>query len=239
MNLVIPFTKDIKFKSNIAEILSVSLEHDFTANSEEILGNFTISGEYKTHEVSVNKENFEFVLPFSVSLASKIDTNSVDFEVEDFTYEIKDNETMRVNIEYKINASEIEEEPLFKTIEEPSLDKLLDEIDNRVEDFKNTLEDENLEETKEIKKENNEEREEVDILEQSSSNVDNDAKNVILGAKIEDDTYVTYQVFEYLETDTIESICLKYNTTEAILSEYNDLKNISVHDKIIIPLNYE
>lgn len=234
MNLVIPFTKDIKFKSNIAEILSVSLEHDFTANSEEILGNFTISGEYKTHEVSVNKESFEFVLPFSVSLASKIDTNSVDFEVEDFTYEIKDNETMRVSIEYKINALEIEEEPLFKTIEEPSLDKLLDEIDNRGEDFKNTLEDENEEETKE----NNKEREEVDIIE-PSNNIDSDAKNVILGAQIEDDTYVTYQVFEYLETDTIESICLKYNTTEAILSEYNDLLSLNAHDKIIIPLNYE
>lgn len=237
MNLVIPFTKDIKFKSNIAEILSVSLEHDFTANSEEILGNFTISGEYKTHEVSVNKENFEFVLPFSVSLASKIDTNSVDFEVEDFTYEIKDNETMRVNIEYKINALEIEEDPLFKTIEEPSLDKLLDEIDNRVDVLKNTLEDDVLEERNENDEENTKERE-VDTIE-PSNNIDNDAKNVILGAKIEDDTYVTYQVFEYLETDTIESICLKYNTTEAILSEYNDLLNISTHDKIIIPLNYE
>ena len=40
MNCIIPFTKDIKFKTNIAEILSISLEHDFTANPEEVLGNF-------------------------------------------------------------------------------------------------------------------------------------------------------------------------------------------------------
>ena len=46
MNCIIPFTKDIKFKTNIAEILSISLEHDFTANPEEVLGNFTISGDY-------------------------------------------------------------------------------------------------------------------------------------------------------------------------------------------------
>lgn len=227
MNLVIPFTKDIKFKSNIAEILSVSLEHDFTANSEEILGNFTISGEYKTHEVSVNRENFEFVLPFSVSLASKIDTNSVDFEVEDFTYELIDNETMRVNIEYKINALEEEEEVLFKTIEEPSLDKLLEEIDNR-----------EIEETEDAKVDE-EVKEEVNEVVEDARDIDNDAKNVILGANLEDDTYVTYQVFEMNQTDTIESICLKYNTTEAILNEYNDLSNISVQDKIIIPINYE
>ena len=35
MNCIIPFTKDIKFKTNIAEILSISLEHDFTANPDE------------------------------------------------------------------------------------------------------------------------------------------------------------------------------------------------------------
>ena len=62
MNCIIPFTKDIKFKTNIAEILSISLEHDFTANPEEVLGNFIISGDYKTHEVSVNKEHFELSL---------------------------------------------------------------------------------------------------------------------------------------------------------------------------------
>ena len=72
MNCIIPFTKDVKFKSNIAEILSVSLEHDYTANETEVLGNFTISGEYKTHEVSVNKEHFEYVLPFSVNMTNKL-----------------------------------------------------------------------------------------------------------------------------------------------------------------------
>ena len=56
MNLIIPFTKDIKFNTNISEILSISLEHDYTINDGELLGNFTVSGEYKTHEVSVNRE---------------------------------------------------------------------------------------------------------------------------------------------------------------------------------------
>ena len=212
MNCIIPFTKDVKFKSNIAEILSVSLEHDYTANETEVLGNFTISGEYKTHEVSVNKEHFEYVLPFSVNMTNKIDTNSVNFEVQDFTYEVIDNDTLRVNIEYSINADEVkEEETLFKQVEEPTLDNLLDEIDREVE--------------KETKEEKTEER---DISEE--------AKNTILNSiNDNDDVYVTYHIHEMKETDTVESICLKYNTSDAILGEYNDLSTLTLGDKIIIP----
>ena len=134
MNFVIPFTKDVKFKTNIGEILSVSLEHDYTVNQDEILGNFTISGEYKTHEVSVNKEHFEYVLPFSVDISSKIDTESVEFDVEDFTYEVVDNDSLRVNIEYRIKATEVKEEPLFKEVKEEELDDILSEIEEASEE---------------------------------------------------------------------------------------------------------
>lgn len=211
MNCIIPFTKDVKFKSNIAEILSVSLEHDYTANETEVLGNFTISGEYKVHEVSVNKEHFEYVLPFSVNMTNKIDTNSVNFEVQDFTYEVIDNDTLRVNIEYSINADEVKgEEPLFKQVEEPTLDNLLDEIDREVE---------------EPKEEINEERD-----------ISDEAKDTILNnINDNDDVYVTYHIHEMKETDTVESICLKYNTSDAILGEYNDLSTLTLGDKIIIP----
>lgn len=206
MNCIIPFTKDVKFKSNIAEILSVSLEHDYTANETEVLGNFTISGEYKTHEVSVNKEHFEYVLPFSVNMTNKIDTNSVNFEVQDFTYEVIDNDTLRVNIEYSINADEIrEEEPLFKQVEEPTLDNLLDEIDREVEV-----------------------KEERDISEETKDTILNNIND-------SDDVHVTYHIHEMKETDTVESICLKYNTSDAILGEYNDLSTLTLGDKIIIP----
>lgn len=207
MNVLVPFTKDIKFKGSIAEILSVSLEHDYTTNTQEILGNFTISGDYKSHEVSVNKEHFEYVLPFSVNLSSNIDTESVEFEVNDFTYDVINDDTLRVVIEYRVQAREVEEEPLFRTIEEPDFDKILED----------TLEEE-ISEKRELE----------------------DKKEVILDTiKTQETEYITYIIHEMKETDTIESICTKYNISNATLSDYNDLSNMYPNSKLIIPLENE
>ena len=223
MNCIIPFTKDIKFKSNIAEILSISLEHDYTANPEEILGNFIVSGDFKSHEVSINKEHFEYVLPFSVNLTTKIDTDSVDFEIEDFTYDVIDNDTLRVNIEYSINADEVKEE-IFEPTTEESLDNLLDEIED---ERKSTVEEE--EKTIEIEPKKSKNDKEDDRLNE-------DTQNTILNSINEtEDNYVTYNIHIMQESDTLESICLKYNTSQSILSEYNDLSTLTMGDKIIIP----
>ena len=115
MNCIIPYTKDIKFNTNICEILSISLENEYTVNDNEILGNFIVSGDYKSHEVSVNKEHFEHVLPFSVNLTTRIDADSVDFAIEDFTYEIIDKNILKVNIEYSIKPKNRHIFPIIDT----------------------------------------------------------------------------------------------------------------------------
>ena len=238
MNLIIPFTKDIKFNSSIAEITSISLEHDYTVNDGEILGNFIISGDYKSHEVSVNKEHFEYVLPFSVELTTRIDRDSVDFSIEDFTYEIKNNDTLEVRIEYSINAleekeeikEEIEEEPLFERVEE----------DTTLEDMLDTIDEEELRDTtKEVKEEVTEENDKEDTMDTAlidEREVGEEEKNTIIDSINDaDDAFVTYHIHIMKETDTIDSVCTKYNTTSNILSEYNDLSTVAIGDKLIIP----
>ena len=226
MNLIIPFTKDIKFNTSISEIVSVSLEHDYTVNDGEILGNFIISGDYKSHEVSVNKEHFEYVLPFSVELSTRIDRNSVDFNIEDFTYEVKDNNTLEVKIEYSINAleekeevkEEIEDKPLFERVEEDTtLEDMLDDIDENAKEDKD--------------KENNMETEAID----NRDITEDDKKTIIDSINETDDAFVTYHIHIMKETDTIDSVCTKYNTTSNILNEYNDLSTVAIGDKLIIP----
>lgn len=235
MNLIIPFTKDIKFNSSIAEITSISLEHDYTVNDGEILGNFIVSGDYKSHELSVNKEHFEYVLPFSVELTTRIDRNSVDFSIEDFTYEIKNNDTLEVRIEYSVNALEekeetkeevVEEEPLFERVEEDvTLEDMLDTIDEEVRDN-----------TEEVKEEGTDKEDAMDTEVVEEREVGEEEKNTIIDSINDaDDAFVTYHIHIMKETDTIDSVCTKYNTTSNILSEYNDLSTVAIGDKLIIP----
>ena len=135
MNLIIPFTKEIKFENSIAEITSISLEHEWTYNENELLGNFVISGEYKAHEVSINKEPFEYVLPFSVALTNKVVEDSISFEIKDFTYDIKDNNILVVQIEYIVDAEDDEE-----TREDQEIAELLDNVTNDIDDQVETQE---------------------------------------------------------------------------------------------------
>lgn len=237
MNCIIPFTKDVKFGTSIVEITSISLEHEYTVNDHEILGNFIISGDYKSHEVSVNKEHFEHVLPFSVNLTTRIDTDSVDFAIEDFTYEIVDNDTLKVNIEYSINALEEREEVFKEPEEEGTLDELLDNIDLELESRKE--EDDNISE-EEVSEDDYQEGEEEMITEEvKEENRDNEItdteQNTVLESISKEDSFVTYHIHIMKETDTIESICTKYNTTSSLLEEYNDLSTITVGEKILIP----
>lgn len=234
MNCIIPFTKDIKFNTNISEIVSISLEHEYTANPEEILGNFIITGEYKTHEVSVNKERFEHVLPFSVNLTTKIDTDSVDFAIEDFTYEIVDKDTLKVNIEYSINALELKEEEVFEPVpeERESFEEILDSIDEEIEQENEELflEPEKIEENEETREDN-----EMNTLIEEKKITEEEQEAILESVNPEEETFVTYHIHVMSEIDTIESVCTKYNTTQSLLGEYNDLSTVAIGDKIIIP----
>ena len=240
MNCIIPFTKDIKFNTNICEILSISLENEYTVNDNEILGNFIVSGDYKSHEVSVNKEHFEHVLPFSVNLTTRIDADSIDFAIEDFTYEIIDKNILKVNIEYSINALELkEEEKIFEPVEErDTLDTILDSISEELEEPKleERKEDDDQMDTLVEEKKNLEEEKTETYEEARDDKISPEEENAILeSVNPSEETFITYHIHIMSETDTIETICAKYNTTQNLLGEYNDLSTIAIGDKLIIP----
>lgn len=232
MNCIIPFTKDIKFKTNISEIVSISLEHEYTINDRELLGNFLITGEYKTHEVSVNKESFEYVLPFSVTLTTNVDEQTLDFNIEDFTYEVIDNNMLKVDIEYSVKADE-------KEVEEPRglvFEKEEDNGEEQVEEFL-----EKLDEEVEQKEERDEEKEVIEVkdVEVKKEKVVKEEESIIESINEENDEFVTYHIHILKENETVEMICGLYNITSSLLEEYNDLTNLEVDCKIIIPEEYE
>ena len=69
MRQIIPFKKELLFKTKISEITSISLEHTLRLVEDNLVsGEFHISGDYKMTEASINREKFYFTLPFEIDL---------------------------------------------------------------------------------------------------------------------------------------------------------------------------
>lgn len=241
MNCIIPYTKEITFSSKIREITSISLEHEMNINNGEILGNFIISGEYKAHELSVNKESFEYVLPFSIDLNERVIEETVEFNITDFSYEILNDNVLKVMIEFTVFGEEKEEDDEEIFIKPESDDDVIEIVEER-------------EEREELSGEENKEEiiPEVEVIEET---VVEDIKEEVLEKVIEEemerdvvdntmvnetinkavDTYKTYHVHIVKENENLEMICEKYKSSKDIIQEYNDLSEIIPGDKLIIP----
>ena len=218
MKKIIPFKKDLVFKTKVSEITSISLEHtlDFV-NDDEINGEFTISGDYKMTEGSINRENFLFKLPFDIVLDSRYKKDNISLDVDDFYYEIINNEILRVNIEVFIDGDILIEEPIVLE-KELTMALETEKSDNDRLDIPNI----NIDNNENINTNDNN-NEDVKVTDNIFDNIDNK------------ETYTTYHVYIMKEEDNLESILTKYNTTKEALEDYNDLSNLKVGDKVIIP----
>ena len=110
MKKIIPFEKDLLFKTSVNEITAISLEHNLDLSNEDtISGNFIITGEYKITEASIQKESFSFELPFDIALGTRLNTKECVIDIDDFNYKLKDSNTLYVKIDLYIEG---EEEPI-------------------------------------------------------------------------------------------------------------------------------
>ena len=216
MNLIIPFEKKVKFDTPISEICSISLEHEITKNDGEILGNFLITGTYKEHELSINKTDFNFTLPFSVELTTRVDLSSLDMSIDNFTYDLNGSD-LDIKIDYVIEAQDLKEEPVFERVDqdiEPIT--LIEEEKEKINDEENEIKEEiNTNEEREIKSE-----------------------TIINSVKAEDD-YISYHIHIVSNGESLESIALKYHITKEEIETINNITTIEVNDKLLIPLENE
>ncbi len=221
MKSIVPYTKEIEFTTKIAEICSISLEHELNTTGE-IEGNFIVSGEYKTHEVSVNKEPFSYKLPFSLEITEEIEKDSIDFEITDFTYEILKDSILKVNIEFCVTADE-------KEIEDEKEDNEDEFVREEVDEEKESIRESVIEEINTMF----EEKEEPEEVEER---LDAESETVILNSIEEKESeFASYHIHIVKSEDSIESICTTYNTDINTLKEYNNVDSITVGDKLILP----
>lgn len=234
MKNVIPYTKEIIFKSNIGEICSISLEHEEEVVGNSIEGIFKVSGEYKTHEISVNKEDFSYDLPFNIELDEDIDKATINVDIEDFNYSFA-SDVLKVNIEFSVTGERKKEE----VIEEVKEDKK-EEQSNEEERNEVVFDEAILEKINEIEKKEKEVQEEIkeEKMEEIKKEIKDEEKKEVVEIEeknSEELEYITYHVHIIKEEETVESICKMYGTMENLVSEYNDLANIKTGDKLIIP----
>lgn len=230
MKSIIPFTKELDFKTKVSEITSISLEREFEVNTSSIEGSLYVSGDYKSHEVSANVTPFNFKIPFTIEIPDNLIEESITLEISDFAYEMEENSKIKVSIELELFGEEKEID------EEEEQEATPVEVDG--EEIVKMLE-EASEKEKESEKEMRKEREE-DVEETREETEDMISENVIMtGASNTSDEYTTYHIHIVKEGETIETICTMYNSNLNLLNDYNDLSDVSKGMKIVIPENDE
>lgn len=220
MKKIIPFKKDIIFKSNVSEITSISLEHTLGVKNQMIEGNFIISGAYKISDSSVQTEDFSYDLPFSINMDEKYLLENAFIDIDDFYYEIINDNVLSVNIEVLIDKIE-EIEEVEELIREESIEEPI-----QVETLNPIKREEIMEEKEDI-------MEEERCIEEENIN----DKITSLFDQMDDslESYKSYSIYIIREGDTLETILEKYSVTKESLEDYNDLSEIKLGDKIIIP----
>ena len=229
MNEVYTLDRDFLFKSKIFEITSISVEQNFKVDGSSIYVDFIVSGSYRLHEISINKEDFSFKVPFKHDLPSNINLDTVKLDISDFSYNFNNLDELSVHIEYIVTA----EEGVKVFESEEKLDDFLNEQkkqDVDIVDLRSDPVDLPNEIIMPIAKDEKEAS--TTPTENKQDKID---ENMIINSINDEDEYVLYHVHTVGISDSIESITKKYNISVNTLKEYNTFDTLELNMKLIIP----
>ena len=239
MKKIISFEKNIEFPSMIGEITSISLDHTLKfIDSSNIEGEFVISGTYKMTEATTLEEKFNYNIPIEIVLTEKFD-NDKEVSIDDFHYEIENDDTLKCYIDVLVTG--VEKIELVETLERECDGDLKEDIGNEqidiYEEEKEDIGNEQIDIHEEEKKDIGDKK--TDIYEEKKENEDEESSHNISSLfeslSDADESFSTYSVYIFRKNDTLEKIMDKYKINMDTLGEYNDLSNIEIGTKIIIP----
>lgn len=227
MKQIIPFTKTIDLSTNVEEITSISLDKIINSNRDnEITGDFELYLEYKENDISIDTESYTATIPFNISLDDRYDSKDSKVEIDDFYYEIEDSRVI-LHVDVLVDGLNVAEKELENVIpirkEEVSEDEKIEDVKSEIK-----LEEDREDEIEDLFKEVDEEIKPVEVKEKKS-------KPIFETFDPNNETYVTYNVHIVRNDDNVDSICAKYNVTKEELAYYNELKEIKMGDKLIVP----
>lgn len=273
MKKVVPFTKTISFRTMIAEITDIEVNHTLALNeNHEVVGDILVDGKYKMTDASQIEEEFHYKLPFTIDIDERYNLDNLEIIISDFYFEIINEEDLKINVEIEMDGIEENKLPKLEekrnSLEEVSevLDTEEDFVRNKEDDILIPVEIEEKKEKLEVPQDNPLHKlaeeikkdiltEDIPLVEVTKQEAKKEIKKETTGVKQKKDnntsstnmssifsslasseeTFSTYYVYMVRETDTIESIIDKYQTTKEELQNYNDLTNVKVGSKLIIP----
>lgn len=268
MKKIVSFEKELDFPSMIGEITSIALDNNLDfIDQNTITGTFTISGSYKMTEASTLEESFKYEIPVDITLVETFDLSSVKVTIDNFNYEVINDDVLKCNIDVLIDGIEeivLEEELIDNTEKNPdkviSTEELnLKEMESVRECDGDKMEEKELDmekvdiqeevefpfkqisEVKELNKEQEDKKEGDDKkMKNEEKELDNNLKGQNISSLFEafsstDETFKTYSVYILRREDTIETVLNKYSITREELSDYNDLENLEIGSKLVIP----
>ena len=224
MKQIIPFSKDITFKTKIGELTGISLEHDLTLKGEDLIsGNFYIRGTYKMLRTSELEEEYSYKIPCEIAISDEYETFDAILDIDDFNYEIINDEILRVNISLVVDNLDKKEviEEIFdargeaEDEEEPEL--LEEESDLTFTEFPKLSFDAEARDAHDPLAMLKETKPDLPIFEDG------------------EETYSTYCVYIVTEDDTLDKVIDKYHITGSELADYNELDSFAPGMKLIIP----
>lgn len=267
MKKIVSFEKELDFPSMIGEIMSISLDHtlQFTDNSSAS-GEFIVSGTYKMTEASTIEEKFNYPIPALITLTEKLDLDSAKITINDFSYEIVNDDILKCTIDVMVEGTEeidLEEKEEVLEEKEEKEELEIEEIirDDQVRECDGSPKEEKEIEVEEIIETNNEivmpeaeltshnsaviekidkEESEYDMTNKEEKTVDKLETSTNISSLFQvfensEETFTTYSVYIVRKEDTLDKILDQYKVTKEELSDYNDLSNIEIGSKLIIP----
>lgn len=240
MRQIIPFKKELLLKTKINEVTSISLEHNLKLKeNHSIKGNFIITGDYKMTASSINREKFKFNLPVEIEINEDYDYDNAIVDIDNFYYEIINDDTLKVNIDLYLEANK-KEKIIIVEEEKKDEDRININIDSDINIDNNSNTNDMIDEKEEIIEESIS-YEKPDKIEINEDNSEKDTKeehktNLFNTDDLGNDTYASYYVYIVKEEDTIDKILEKFKTTKDKISTYNDISDIKKGTKLIIPI---
>lgn len=219
MNKIIPFNKDITFNNSIGEITSIALDDTLKLIDEySIKGDLIVRGCNKVLDM---ENEFSYSMPVDITIDSKYDTSKCSISIDDFYYEIINENVLKVKIDLILDDLFYSDEPIKK-------EELVINSDDRI-DIDASLKKKDKEWDVDVSLE----KDDVNI----DFNFDNKKDKVedLFKEINEEKEYSIYRVYTVLENDSLESIMDKYKITRDDLADYNDLMVITPGMKLVIP----